>query len=68
MASSMIEVTCPRCGHKWSVDVEELKASQATLRTFYREVNPRPKVASYRVQCPQDGTWVVVDVEQVDDE
>jgi DNA-directed RNA polymerase subunit RPC12/RpoP len=65
MASSTVEITCPRCGHKWTEDVEELKKQKQTV---YRDFKPGPKVTSYRVQCPQCGTMVVVDIQEDADE
>lgn len=66
--STIIEITCPRCGHKWSVDVTALEKEQGVLKAFtFRSASP-PNVTQYRVQCPKDYTWVVVDVREVKDE
>jgi hypothetical protein len=62
MSSSIVEVTCPKCHHVWTVDVEKLKQEQGSI---FKSVDV-PKVSSFRVQCPFDGTWVVIDVEETD--
>ena len=56
MADTHIEITCPRCKHVWRVDVEELKRSGEQI--IYRG----DKAPQYRVRCPNDYTWVIVDV------
>ncbi|MGB8647612.1 MAG: hypothetical protein WCF84_20430 [Anaerolineae bacterium] len=60
MPNSLIEITCPKCGHKWSVDVEEVKKQQAVI---YRQISPI-QTHTYRVQCPNDGTWVLVELKE----
>ena len=65
MLNSTVEITCPRCGHKFFVDVEELKRQQREIRkTIIRDAKPKSNLVSYRVQCPNDGTWVVIEIEE----
>ena len=68
MSDNLIEVKCPRCGREWKVDVTELEKVQQTMfRHLTLESALQPQVTSYRVRCPQDGTYVVVDIRKVDD-
>ncbi len=68
MSSNLIQVKCPRCGHVWYVDVKDLeKQQQSMFRHLTLESALQPRVTSYRVRCPQDGTYVVVDVKEIDD-
>jgi hypothetical protein len=60
MSSDRIEITCPRCGHKWWVAISEL--GRAT-QTIYRSVEQRP-LKEYRVRCPKDSTYVIVQLEE----
>jgi hypothetical protein len=57
--SRLIKVVCPSCGHEWHVDLE----AHQTLQTVYRGQRPDTKVETYRFKCPQDGTYVVTEVE-----
>ncbi|MBI4674485.1 MAG: hypothetical protein HY741_22805 [Chloroflexi bacterium] len=66
MPNSIIEITCTRCGHTWTENVEDLKAGKGDAeRVFYRG---DVKLYRFRVKCPKDGTWNIVDVQEVDDE
>jgi hypothetical protein len=57
--SRLIKVVCPSCGHEWYEDLEKLQTEQI----IYRARRPKTKVETYRFKCPQDGTYVVVEVE-----
>jgi len=66
MSDNFIEVRCVICGHAWLEDIDELKRQQGIYKAVvYRGASA--KTQSYRARCPKDGTWVVVDVEEVDD-
>ncbi len=60
--SDKIELTCPRCKHKWEKSLNELER----LEEIYRGEKERSqgKVVKYRAQCPNDGTYVIVEVEE----
>lgn len=62
MSDSLIPVKCPRCGHEWHVDVEELKKQQQGL--IYKMYRGKSPTTDYRVTCPNDGTIVVVTVRE----
>ncbi len=53
-----IELTCPTCGHKWRVDLDKYQAEQVIYKG-----EKRVREESYRFRCPQDGTFVVADIE-----
>ncbi len=66
--STLIELTCPRCRYKWNADVNELEKEQGVFKALTFRSATQPKVTQYRVRCPNDHTWVVVDVQEVKDE
>ena len=63
MADQPLQITCPRCGHTWSVDLAELEKRALVI---YRATAPQKR---YRVQCPRCDTHVIVSVafEEEDD-
>ncbi len=68
MSSNLIQVKCPRCGHVWYVDVkEDLEKQQSMFKHLTLESAMQPQVTSYRVRCPHDGTYFVVEVKEIDD-
>jgi hypothetical protein len=60
--SEKIKITCPRCKHKWEKPLSELEVDQ----TIYREINKKPdvKVVKYRAYCPNDGTVIIIEVQE----
>jgi predicted RNA-binding Zn-ribbon protein involved in translation (DUF1610 family) len=54
-----IKVVCPSCGHEWHEDLDQ----HQTQQIIYKGPQPKTKVETYRFKCPQDGTYVVVEVE-----
>jgi hypothetical protein len=56
--SNTIEITCPTCGHVWHENLADLRKKE---RVMFRKTNRPPNVVSYRVKCPKDGTFVIVD-------
>ena len=53
-----LEITCVRCGHTWSVDLDKLDRADQTVYRGKRVVR-----REYRVRCPNDGTWNRLTVE-----
>lgn len=60
MSDTLVEVTCPRCGHKWTVDIAD---PDEVDQVGYKGPKRQTRMESYRAQCPKDGTYVVIDVE-----
>ena len=60
--SDMIKLTCPRCKHKWEKSLSELDFVEEIYRGEKEKTNM--KVTKYRAQCPNDGTYVIVEVEE----
>ena len=60
--SEKIKITCPRCGHKWEKSLAELEK----LEEIYRGEKEKPKkeIVKYRAICPNDGTYVIIEVEE----
>jgi hypothetical protein len=59
-----IEVECPTDGYRWTVDLDTLQTTEIVYRGLMEKGGrPKTRVESYRVRCPHDGTWVVVEVE-----
>jgi predicted RNA-binding Zn-ribbon protein involved in translation (DUF1610 family) len=54
-----IKIVCPTCGHEWTEDLDDHQAE----RTIFRGPRPQTRTETYRFKCPQDGTYVIVDVE-----
>jgi len=48
-----IELTCPRCGHKWRINLRDLEQLEVVL---YRG---DAQTTDYRAACPKDGTRVI---------
>lgn len=57
--SEEIEITCPRCGHKWKTSLQELE-KQAVI---YRG-SEKPKGEKYRAVCPVDGTYIILEIQE----
>jgi hypothetical protein len=60
--SDTIKLTCPRCKHKWEKSLNELEIVEEIYRG--EKEKPKVKVTKYRAQCPNDGTYVIVEVEE----
>jgi hypothetical protein len=59
-----VEVECPTCGHKWTVDLDTLPDPEVIYRNVKgKDSPPKTRTDSYRVRCPHDGTWVIIEVE-----
>ena len=58
--SDKIEITCPRCKYQWKQSLQELEK----LETLYKaaDANAKPGVEIYRARCPNDGTYVIIEV------
>lgn len=57
-----IKIVCPRCRHGWEKSLSELERLQEIYRG--EEEKPQANVVKYRAQCPNDGTYVIVEVEE----
>ncbi len=66
MSDTLVTIRCPRCGHNWHVDVTTLGTPDQLI---YKDRSRRVRVETYRVRCPDCGTYVIVDleVEEADD-
>ena len=60
--SDKIKLTCPRCKHTWEKSLSELERLEEIYRGEKEESSA--KVVKYRAQCPNDGTYVMVEVEE----
>jgi hypothetical protein len=60
--SDEIKLTCPRCKHKWEKPLKELERVDVIYRGAKEK--PQKKVVKYRAQCPNDGTYIIVEVEE----
>ena len=59
--SEKIKITCPRCKHKWEKSLSELEK----IEIIYRgEEKPKEKIVEYRAICPNDGTYVIIKVQE----
>ncbi len=56
--AQIIEITCPTCGHRWQVDLE----NEQNARVIFKGTDG-PKVERYHFRCPKEGTWTVVTVD-----
>lgn len=57
-----VKLKCPRCGHKWEKSLREMERVEEVFRDAKEK--PKDKTVKYRTQCPNDGTYVIVDVEE----
>jgi len=60
MPDTLVEIQCPRCGHTWHVDVATLGQPDQVI---YRDPQRRVRVETYRLRCPQCGSYAIVDFE-----
>lgn len=60
MPDTLVEIRCPRCEHTWYVDVATLGQPNQVI---YKDPQRRVRVETYRLRCPQCGTYAIVDVE-----
>ena len=66
MASeNYVSVTCPRCGHPWNVNLNELDDPG---RPVYRGAAAPKTPRQYRAKCPNCGTYTVFDVPKEGDD
>ncbi len=63
MSDKRLEVTCPRCGHTWHLDLSRLAKPDQVI---YKGKVQRK---TYRTRCSQCSTYVVftVEVEEAED-
>ena len=61
--SDKLPLKCPRCKHKWEQSLDELEKLETIYKGDARESSNK-KVVKYRAQCPNDGTYVIVEVEE----
>ena len=61
--SEKIKITCPRCKHKWGKSLSELEKMEVIYRGDEKE-KTKGKVVEYRAVCPNDGTYIVVEVQE----
>ena len=59
--SEKIKITCPRCGHEWEKLLSELEKKEIIYRG---EDKPKGEVVKYRAVCPNDGTYIVIEVQE----
>lgn len=57
--AQIIEITCPACGYRWQVDLD----NEQNARVFFKGTDA-PKVERYRFRCPKEGTWTVITVDR----
>ena len=62
--NTMIEITCPRCGHIWYEDVDKLKLKEEVIYKALDGAPDVPGMQRFRVFCPVDRTRVIVTVEE----
>jgi hypothetical protein len=60
--SEKIEITCPRCKYKWWQALEELEKQETIFRKISYDVEDG--VEKYRARCPNDGTYVIIEVKE----
>jgi len=61
--SEKIKITCPRCKHKWEKSLQELEKLETLYRGDEKE-KQKGKIVEYRAVCPNDGTYVIIKVEE----
>jgi endogenous inhibitor of DNA gyrase (YacG/DUF329 family) len=61
---SLIEFKCPRCGHTWYEDVEQLKRERAQL--VHKALDEPKDVLKFRRPCSVCGTNVIVEIKEED--
>ena len=61
---SLIQIKCPRCGHTWYEDVEQLKREEE--QPIYKGIDLPTGVLEFRRPCPTCGTYVIVRVKEED--
>lgn len=60
--SDNIKITCPRCGHEWNASLQELERIEVVYRG--KKEKPKGALVKYRAVCPNDGTYIILEVEQ----
>jgi hypothetical protein len=60
--SDKIKLTCPRCKHKWDQLIGDLEKLEIIYKGVKKKANK--EIVKYRAQCPHDGTYVIVEVEE----
>jgi len=64
MSDKLIEVKCTFCGRTWQEDIEQLeRIDQELNKQIIFRGKPRRRREQYRVRCPHDGTFFIVEVE-----
>jgi ribosomal protein S27AE len=61
---SLVEFKCPRCGHIWYEDVEQLKREEEQL--IYKSIDLPKGVLEFRRPCSRCGTFVIMRVKEED--
>jgi len=57
--SHYITITCHKCGHQWSLDLDREQAQREIFRGL-----PKNRREQYVFTCPKCGASVVVEVER----
>ena len=60
--SETITITCRRCKHTWQQPLDELEYVEIIYRLAVHKSQTR--VVKYRAQCPNDGTYIIIEVEE----
>ena len=58
-----IEITCPRCGQKWEQSLSELENIESIFKTNGTKKNKK-NIVKVRGVCPNDGTYIVIEVQE----
>lgn len=54
--ATTIDVTCPSCGFKWSVDLAVLRTMRVIYKSADLPAGDNMLVEEYQVTCPNDQT------------
>ena len=61
--SDKVKITCPRCEHKWEQSLRELEKLEMIYKDGRKE-KAKKEVVEYRAVCPNDGTYIIIEVEE----
>ena len=62
--SENIKLTCPRCKHIWETTIDDLERVETIYKLY--ENRQEKKVETYRASCPNDSTYIIIEVEEDD--
>lgn len=61
MTEQLVDVTCPACGFQWQEDIAWHRDNDS-IHANPRQTTRPGSFEVYRFRCPQDGTWVTVEI------